>query len=659
MKPMNTPKQEIENLRKQLAYHSQKYYEDDAPEISDYEYDALFRKLQDLEREHPEYADDHSPTVRVGGRALEKFEKIQHRVPLKSLQDVFSFEELEDFIHGLSEQPLSFSVECKIDGLSVALTYEHGKLISGGTRGDGIIGEDVTQNIKTIKNIPLYIDEPGRLVVRGEVYMPKSSFQALNDEREKNEEPLFANPRNAAAGSLRQLDSKITAKRNLDIFIFNIQESEHSFQNHDESLAYLEKIGFPVVPYRKTLSSFNEIKEQIELIDQIRKTLAFDIDGVVIKVNSLQKREDIGENTNTPKWAVAYKFPPEQKETVLRDICINVGRTGVLTPNAVFDPIQLAGTTVSRATLHNKDFIAQKDIRIGDTVCIQKAGDIIPAVVSVNTSKRAHNTIPFQMPSVCPSCGQPVFEDVEEAAVRCTNAACPAQLIRNVEHFVSRDAMDIDGLGPAVAKLLKENELVKDASDLYYLQAEDIEKLERMGQKSADNLIAAIEKSKNAGLARLLYALGIRQVGEKAATVLAAHFKDIEAFFIVTVEELTAIKDVGEITARYIVDYFSLPSTRMLIDRLKACGVVCHVQEEEKQSSVFEGMTFVITGTLPHMTREEAEKIIVQNGGKATSSVSKKTSYVLAGEKAGSKLDKAQNLGIPILDEAAFLNMVE
>ncbi|MCI8590395.1 MAG: NAD-dependent DNA ligase LigA [Clostridiales bacterium] len=656
---MNKIKQEIDNLRKLLTYHSRKYYEDDAPEISDYEYDALFRKLQDLEKEHPEYADNYSPTVRVGGKALEKFEKIKHHVPLKSLQDVFSFGELEEFINSLSEQALSFSVECKIDGLSVALTYEQGKLISGGTRGDGVIGEDVTQNIKTIKSIPLQIDEPGRLVVRGEVYMSKNSFQTLNAEREENDEPLFANPRNAAAGSLRQLDSKVTAKRNLDIFIFNIQESDHSFQNHDEGLAFLEKLGFPTVPYQKTISSFAEIKEQIEWIDEIRKTLTFDIDGVVIKVNNLQERETIGENTNTPKWAVAYKFPPEQKETILRDICINVGRTGVLTPNAVFDPIQLAGTTVSRATLHNKDFIAQKDIRIGDTVCIQKAGDIIPAVVSVNKSKRADNTKPFQMPDVCPSCGQPVFEDAEEAAVRCTNAACPAQLIRNIEHFVSRDAMDIDGLGPAVAKLLKENQLVKDASDLYYLQVSDIEKLERMGQKSAENLIAAIEKSKTAGLARLLYALGIRQVGEKAAAILAAHFKDIEAFFTVPEEELTALNDIGEITAHYIKDYFSLSSTRSFIDRLKECGVLCYVQEEEKQSSVFEGMTFVITGTLPHMTREEAEKIIIQNGGKATSSVSKKTSYVIAGEKAGSKLDKAQSFGIPILDEIAFLNMVK
>lgn len=663
---MDKLRQEIEQLREKLLYHSKKYYIEDAPEISDYEYDMLFRKLQDLEKKYPEYADSNSPTVRIGGAALEKFEKINHRVPLKSLQDVFSLEELRAFLDNLgngselqTDNPLEFSVECKIDGLSVALTYENGALIRGGTRGDGVTGEDVTQNLRTIKSLPLKIPYQGLLVVRGEVYMPRSSFQALNEERERQEEALFANPRNAAAGSLRQLNSQITAKRNLDLFIFNIQESDHPFAKHDEGLEFLKQLGFPVVPYQRTVSSFEDIKKQIDTINHLREDLAFDIDGVVIKVNSLAKREQIGENTNTPKWAVAYKFPPEQKETVLREISINVGRTGALVPNAIFDPVQLAGTTVSRATLHNKDFIAERDIRVGDTVIIQKAGDIIPEVVGVNKTKRTGRPKAFQMPAVCPSCGSPVFDDPDESAVRCTNSSCPAQLVRNIEHFVSRDAMDIEGLGPAVAKLLKDSGLIKDASDLYSLKAEDVEKLERMGQKSAENLIAAIEKSKQAGLARLLYALGIRQVGEKAAALLAAHFHDIEAFFNLTKDSLTEIKDIGEVTADYILEYFSLDSTRRFIDQLKERGVVCYEQKAEALSQIFENMTFVITGTLPSMTREEAEKIIIQHGGKTASSVSKKTAYVLAGEKAGSKFVKAQELGIKIINENEFLDMVK
>ncbi len=652
-------KKRIEELRRDLAYHSKKYYVDDAPEISDYAYDMLFRELQELEAANPQYFDENSPTVRVGGTAIEKFEKITHNVPLKSLQDVFSYDELRTYINTLDDDTLDYSVECKIDGLSVALTYEGGRLAAGGTRGDGVTGENVLTNLRTIGSIPLTIDYTGRLVVRGEVFMPRSSFEALNAEREANEEKLFANPRNAAAGSLRQLDSKITAKRNLDIFIFNIQECEKPFERHDETFDFLREQGFKVIPYRETIRTAEEIIAHIEKIGSMREGLPFDIDGVVIKVNSLSKREEIGENTNTPKWAVAYKFPPERKETVLRDIVIQVGRTGVLTPNAEFDPIKLAGTTVSRATLHNRDFIAERDIRIGDTIVVQKAGDIIPEVVEVNHKKREEGSAPFVMPSVCPSCGSPVYEASDEAAIRCTNTACPAQLVRNIEHFVSRDAMNIDGLGPAVVKSLRDAALVSDYADLYALKVEDVENLDRMGKKSATNLVTAIENSKEAGLARLLYALGIRQVGEKAAEVLASKYNTIEDFFTVSREELTEIDDIGSVTADYIVQYFSLPGTRILIDRLKAYGVKTEYEKAEKTDDRFAGMTFVLTGTLPTMTRDEASAIIESHGGKTSSSVSKKTTYVLAGEAAGSKLTKAEALGVTVIDEEKFMEMVK
>ena len=652
-------KKRIDDLRRELTYHSKKYYVDDAPEISDYAYDMLFRELQELEAANPEYFDENSPTVRVGGEALSRFEKIVHNVPLKSLQDVFSYEELSAYIVTLNDDTLDYSVECKIDGLSVALTYEGGRLVAGGTRGDGITGENVLTNLRTIGSVPLTIDYKGRLVVRGEVFMPRSSFEALNAEREANEEQLFANPRNAAAGSLRQLDSKITAKRNLDIFIFNIQECEKTFERHDETFEFLREQGFKVIPYRETLKTRDEIIAQIEKIGSMRECLPFDIDGVVIKVNSLSKREEIGENTNTPKWAVAYKFPPERKESILRDIVIQVGRTGVLTPNAEFDPVRLAGTTVSRATLHNRDFIAERDIRIGDTIVVQKAGDIIPEVVEVNHKKREEGSVLFVMPSHCPSCGSPVYEAPDEAAVRCTNTACPAQLVRNIEHFVSRDAMNIDGLGPAVVKSLRDAGLIADYADLYTLKVEDIENLDRMGKKSAANLVSAIEKSKEAGLARLLYALGIRQVGEKAAEVLASHYNSIEDFFAVTAEDLTKIDDIGGITADYIVQYFSLESTRVLIDRLKEYGVKTEYEKASQTDDRFAGMTFVLTGTLPTMTRDEASVIIESHGGKTSSSVSKKTTYVLAGEAAGSKLAKAEALGVTVIDEEKFMEMVK
>ena len=652
-------KREIESLREKLRYHSRKYYVEDAPEISDYDYDMMFRALQELEAAHPEFYDENSPTVRVGGNAVSRFEKLTHKVPLKSLLDVFSYDELHDFLMKMSDEELEFSVECKIDGLSCALTYEGGRLVVGGTRGDGVIGENVTANLKTIKSIPLVIDYPGRLVVRGEVYMPRKNFEALNAERERNEEPLFANPRNAAAGSLRQLDPKITAKRDLDIFIFNIQECDKTFEKHDEGFDFLSSLGFRVVPFHKTLSRFDDIVSAIEEIGKMREKLPYDIDGVVIKANSIKKRSEIGENTNTPKWAVAYKFPPEQKETVLREIIVQVGRTGVLTPNARFDPIRLAGTTVSRATLHNRDFINEKDIRVGDVIVVQKAGDIIPEVVSVNKKKSKENAEPFLMPTVCPSCGMPVYADEDSVAVRCTNTACPAQLVRNIEHFVSRDAMNVDGLGPALVKALKDADMIHDAADLYYLDFDEVANLDRMGKKSAENLRDAIEKSKSAGLARLLYALGIRQVGEKAGENLAAAFGDIEDFFTLKKEDLTGLQDIGDISADYIVEFFSQPTTRTLVDKLKRAGVLCTAVKDELADNRFDGLTFVLTGKLPSLTREEAEKIIVSHGGKASSSVSKKTDYVLAGSDAGSKLTKAQNLGVKIIDEEKFMEMVK
>ncbi len=654
-----TVKQEIERLRAQIAYHSKKYYEDDAPEISDYEYDMLYRRLQELEAAHPEYSDAASPAVRVGGRAAERFEKLTHRVPLKSLQDVFSYEELKSYLCSLDDGTLEYSVECKIDGLSVALTYENGKLTVGGTRGDGVTGENVTQNLKTISDIPLKIPYTGRLVVRGEVYMPRSSFEALNAQREANGEALFANPRNAAAGSLRQLDSAVTARRNLDIFLFNIQECDQIFERHDESLDFLTEQGFSVVPFHKTLRTYEEIIAQIEQIGSMRGTLPFDIDGVVIKVNSIARRQEIGENTNVPKWAVAYKFPPERKESVLRDIIIQVGRTGVLTPNAVFDPVRLAGTSVSRATLHNADFISERDIRIGDTIIVQKAGDIIPEVIEVNHKKREAGALPYVMPTCCPSCGQPVYHAPDEAAIRCTNSSCPAQLLRNIEHFASRDAMDIDGLGPAVVRTLRDAGLIHGFADLYALTAEQIEGLDRMGKKSAANLIAAIDRSKEAGLSRLLYALGIRQVGEKAAQYLASRLHSIDAFFTVTKKELIQMDDIGQITADYIVEYFSHPQTRILIDTLKQYGVKTEHERPEKTDNRFDGMTFVLTGTLPTMTRNQVSDLIESRGGNVSSSVSKKTTYVLAGEKAGSKLTKAEQLGVAIIDEQQFLEMIK
>ena len=655
--------QRIAQLRRELAYHARKYYVEDAPEISDYEYDRLFYELKGLEEAHPAFDDPNSPTRRVGGAALDRFEKVEHDSRMDSLQDVFSYEEvagsMEKVAAALGKERLCWSVECKIDGLSCALRYREGKLQLAATRGDGRIGEDVTQNIKTIRTVPLTIPKAlPYLEVRGEVYMPRESFAALNRKREEEQQPLFANPRNAAAGSLRQLDSTVTAKRNLAIFVFNLQAIEgETLRSHSESLAYLEQIGFTVIPYHKIVQTPQEAIACIEEIGAMRERLPYDIDGVVLKLDSFSDRAAAGENTATPKWAFAYKFPPEEKETKLLDIAVAVGRTGVLTPNAVLEPVRLAGTLVSRATLHNEDFISKRDIRIGDTVRVRKAGDIIPEIVSAVKEKRCGTEQPYHMPTVCPACGEAVTRD-EEAAVRCTNAACPAQLQRNLEHFVSRDAMNIDGLGKALLLQLRTQGLVHTAADLYDLRAQQLSPLERMGEKSAENLVGAITRSKEAGPQRLLYALGIRQVGKKAAQTLMEQYGDIERLFSAGEEELCAVPDIGPITAHTITEFFSHPSTRALIDRLRAAGVKTKQEKTQPKSERFLGMSFVLTGTLPHMTREQASALIEENGGKCLSSVSKKTTYVLAGDAAGSKLAKAEALGIAILDEAAFLAML-
>ena len=650
----------MRELEQQINYHAHLYYVNDAPSISDYEYDKLFYELVALEEANPELASADSPTKRVGGEALEKFEKVEHAVRMGSLSDVFSYEEIYEFVQRITDtlgHAAEFSVEPKIDGLSVSLEYRDGSLTVGSTRGDGKTGENVTENLKTVKTIPLSLPQaPSVLEVRGEVYMPRKSFEALNARREAKGEALFANPRNAAAGSLRQLDSKITAGRGLDIMVFNIQRAEGvAFDSHSEGLDYLETLGFHVIPYREKLRTADEIVAQIEKLGALRDSLAFDIDGIVIKCDDLRERLEIGENTSTPKWAIAYKYPPERKPTKLVDVVIQVGRTGVLTPKAILEPVRLAGTTVSAATLHNIDFIRERDIRVGDTVYVQKAGDIIPEVVSVEMKDRTEALVPYEMPSVCPSCGEAVSRD-DEAATRCTNPSCPAQLERGITHYASRDAMDIDGMGPAVVRLLLESGRIRNIADLYRLQVDDVKNLERMGEKSAKNLIKAIEKSKTAGLDRLIYALGIRNIGEKAAKSLAVAFGNIDALAAADKDALVAIPDFGAITADAVIAYFSHAQTGELIESLKACGVLT-TYETEKADAIFEGMTFVLTGTLPTLSRDAATAIIEKHGGKAASSVSSKTTYVVAGEKAGSKLVKAQKLGVRVIDEDTLLAM--
>lgn len=654
-------KEQIEILRRELEQHNYNYYVLDQPTISDFEYDRMLRALEELEQANPDLITPDSPTQRVGGNALDGFEKVVHRVPLESLQDVFDFAELANFDRRVRENALnvSYLVEPKVDGLSVALEYHNGVFVRGATRGDGTVGEDVTENLRTIKSIPLKLDSaPSNLIVRGEVFMPKNSFEHLNAQRETRGEPLFANPRNAAAGSLRQLDPKVAAERKLDALIFNIQYADGvSFETDSDSLDWLEALKFKVIP-RVCVSLMDEVEAQINLIGENRDRFSYDIDGAVVKLNNISDRMIMGSTAKFPRWAAAYKYPPEQKESVIQDIVVQVGRTGVLTPKAVVAPVRLAGTTVTNATLHNIDYIRDKDIRIGDTVLVQKAGEIIPEIVRVVTEKRPSGTVEYEFPVHCPVCGAPVVRDEDGAHIRCTGAECPAQLLRNLTHFASRDAMDIEGLGPAVVEALVDAKFVKTPADLYLLDAQSVSSLERMGQKSAENLIAAIERSKANDLSKLLFAFGIRQVGQKAAKVIATHFGSLDALCAASLEDLTCIEDVGEVTARNIIDWFASDQSRHLIEMLRRCGVnmVSIVQQVGNKLS---GKTFVLTGTLEHFTRDEAGTMIEKLGGKVSGSVSKKTSYVVAGEAAGSKLKKANELGIPVISEEEFLELIQ
>lgn len=654
------PKERIDALTERLNRANYRYYVLDNPDMPDFEYDRLLRELEELEQKYPDYAREDSPTRRVGGEALSQFEKVAHPVPLMSLQDVFSMEELAEFLEKVREADpdASFSVEPKIDGLSVALEYVDGKFVRGATRGDGNVGEDVTENLKTVRSIPMALENaPAHLIVRGEVYMPKKSFEKLNEKQAEAGKPLFANPRNAAAGSIRQLDPKIAAKRGLDILVFNIQLAEGVvFSSHSQTLDYLKKLRFKVIPYR-LLKTTAQIQEEVAAIDENRESLSCDIDGAVVKADDLSLRERLGSTAKFPRWAAAYKYPPEVKPTVVEDIVVQVGRTGVLTPKAVVRAVRLAGTTVTNATLHNQDFISQRDIRIGDTVLIRKAGEIIPEILEVDLSKRPQGAAPYHLPDRCPVCGAAVERDEDGAFLRCTGVECPAQLSRNIAHFVSRDAMDIEGLGSAIVEALIEKGLLKSPADIYYLTLDEIKSLWQKGDTAAGKLLAAIEASKGRDVSRLIYALGIRQVGAKTGKVLAAHFGSLDAVQAAGLEELTAVPDVGEITAGFLSNWFAQPQSRHLIERLRQAGVNFQSLREVTDNR-FAGKTFVLTGALSKFTREEATEKIELLGGKASGSVSKKTSFVVVGENAGSKERKARELGIPILTEDEFLEML-
>ena len=668
-------------LRRKIERAAKLYYENDAPEISDFEYDAMFEELRGLEAKYPELDDPSSPTHKVGGRALEKFEKVTHPAKMGSLSDVFSEEELSAFVqksidtlleNGIPAEEIVFSVEPKIDGLSVSLTYERGILTLGATRGDGTVGENVTENIRTIAGIPHKLSDPLDLCVRGEVYMPREVFYGLNREKEDAGEKTFANPRNAAAGSLRRLDTAECAAAKLDIFVFNYQtgslyEDGHAPKTHAETIARIAELGFHAIKIQKLARTPDEVIEAVQEIGEIRTSLPYDIDGAVVKINVLDQRTILGENPSTPKWAAAFKYPPEQKETKLLSIEVNVGRTGVLTPLALLEPVQLAGTTVSRATLHNIDIIRARDIRIGDTVIVQKAGDIIPEIIGSVPAKRDGTETEFRFPEQCPSCGETLIydnadeEESEGGILRCENPACPAQLERRIIHFASRGAMNIDGLGPALVRLLIEEGHIHDAADLYTLDVEKVADLPRMGKKSAENLKNALETSKSRGPAKLLWALGIRHTGEAASEAVIAKYRSIDALFDAKPEELSEIEDIGEVTSETIAAYFRQPETRVLVDKLKAAGVATALPETDAASSdtdeKFAGMTFVLTGTLTTMTRTEATDLIKRHGGKASGSVSKKTTYVVAGEAAGSKLTKANELGVAVISEEELLAM--
>jgi DNA ligase (NAD+) len=654
-------KDEILALRQKIEEYGNAYYNLDQPAVSDYEYDRLTQRLKELERQNPELLTPDSPTQKVGGKPSAAFSSVTHEVPLESLNDVFSFDEVLAFGERVDDAAMGegYVVEPKIDGLSVALYYDNGVFVRGATRGDGLVGEDVTHNLKTIKTLPQVLkNAPEHLAVRGEVFMPRSVFMELNEERELSGEQLLANPRNAAAGSLRQLDPKIAAARRLDLLVFNIQAVRgREFGSHEKSLDYLRELGFRVVDSSK-LDSIDDCLRKIEWLGDHRETLEYDIDGAVIKLNSLQARTKLGSTSKAPRWAIAYKYPPEKKETELLDITIQVGRTGVLTPKAGVAPVRLAGTTVTNATLHNEDFIRDKDIRIGDTVVIQKAGEIIPEVLEVVMAKRPENARPFVFPEVCPECGSTVMRDEGGAAIRCTGAECPAQRLRNIVHFASRNAMDIEGLGIAVVQQLLENGLIQTAGDLFYLDAQSVASLPRFGKKSAENLISAIGKSKENDLSKLLNALGILQVGQSASKALAEHFGTLEAIENASPEELTAVGDIGAVTARNIRSWFLNPQSQHLLKRLRDAGVNM-TSRAEKKDNRFAGQTFVLTGALKNFTRDEAGDLITMHGGTVSSSVSKKTTWVLAGEEAGSKLTKAQSLGVPVISEDEFEDMLK
>ena len=660
-------KKRVKELRKQLDYYAKLYYDEDNPAISDFEYDMMMNELKNLEKEFPNLIDKDSLTQKVGGTVKEGFEKVVHEVPLQSLQDIFSFEELEEFRERVKKaeekykiKENKFVVETKIDGLSVSLEYKNGEFVRGATRGNGEVGEDVTENLKTIKNIPKKLKENINIIVRGEVFIGKKEFDEMNEEREVLGEPLFANARNAAAGSLRQLDSKIAASRPLDIFIFNVQKIEDkNFNSHYEELLYLEKIGFNVNPVKIPCETIDESIKAIKKIGNDREKLSFGIDGAVIKVDNLELREKMGTTAKTPRWAIAYKYPPEKKETLLKDIICQVGRTGAITPMAILEPVKVAGSTISKTTLHNEDFIKERDLKIGDTVVIQKAGDVIPEVVGVNKKKRNGTEKDFEMPKVCPVCGAPAVREDGEAALRCTGIECPAKSLRTIIHFASREAMNIDGLGYKIIEQLIEKGLISNIADIYTLTLEDVASLKKNGTKFAQNLIDSIENSKQNDLYRLIAALGIRHVGVKGAKILAKKYKTMENLMKASLESLALVEDIGEITADSIYTFLKNDQTIDLINRLEKSGVNMKAIEDENADNRFEGKTFVLTGSLEKYTRQEASDIIEKFGGKVSGSVSKKTSYVLAGEEAGSKLTKAQNLEIDIISEEQFEEMIK
>ncbi len=663
-------KKRIIELREITSYHAKKYYDEDNPEISDFEYDMLMLELRNLENQYPDLITSDSLTQHVGGTVKEGFEKVEHEVPLQSLQDIFDFNELYAFDERVrktlekeensNKEKVKYIVETKIDGLSVSLEYKNGIFVRGATRGNGLVGEDITENLKTIKNIPKKIKEPIDIIVRGEVFIGKKDFEKMNEEREENEESLFANARNAAAGSLRQLDSSIAAQRPLDIYIFNVQKSDTiEFKSHIESLRYLEKIGFNVNPVKIECNTISEVIKEINYIGENRENLSFGIDGAVIKVDDLKQREVLGTNYKTPKWAIAYKYPPEQKETLLKDIVFQVGRTGAITPMAILEPVKVAGSTISKTTLHNEDFIKEKDLRIGDTVVIQKAGDVIPEVVKVIKEKRTGNEKEFEMPKKCPVCGADAVREEGEAAVRCIGIECPAKQFRNILHFVSREAMNIKGLGDSIIEELLNRGLIRNIADIYKLTLEDLASLKKNGKKFAQNLIDSINESKKNEFYRVINGLGIRHIGVKAAKQLAKKYKNIDELQNASYESLLEIDDMGEIMAQSVYEFFSQAQTKDLIEKLKKYDINLKAEDITQVDNRFEGMVFVLTGSLENYSRKEAEEIIESYGGKTSSSVSKKTTYVLAGEDGGSKLTKAQTLGITIISEEEFLNMIK